>query len=123
MIKNSNESEKIVDMFVQAYKNYDATLVIPYLSDDFHYASQWVLSEITSKTEYITYLTTKLATIKKSIEAGSSTLSIELVHDRLSGNPYMLLSQGDSQALMVFKIQNNLILRADLCMTCLYQFS
>jgi len=39
---------------------------LPLLTDDFHYASQSVLAEISSKEEFTEYMTAKLETLKRS---------------------------------------------------------
>jgi hypothetical protein len=48
-----------------AYQNYDASTIEEYLADDMHYASMWVFQEMTSKEEYMEYLTGKLQTLKE----------------------------------------------------------
>ena len=50
----------------EAYQQYDASIIEPYLADDMHYASMWVFHEMTSKQEYMDYLTGKLQTLKKN---------------------------------------------------------
>ena len=52
--------------FAQAYQMYDATIIDNDLADDMHYASMWVFHEMTSKQEYMDYLTGKLQTLKKN---------------------------------------------------------
>lgn len=44
----------------------DSTHIEEILADDFHYASQWVLSEIKSKQEYLDYIRPKLKAVKSS---------------------------------------------------------
>lgn len=48
----------------EAYQKYDASIIADYWADNMHYASMWVFSEITSKQEYMEYLTGKLQTMK-----------------------------------------------------------
>ena len=48
-----------------AYQNYNASIIEDFLADDMHYASMWVFHEITSKDEYMDYLTGKLQTLKE----------------------------------------------------------
>ena len=38
----------------------------PLLANDFHYASQWVLPQIESKSAYLEYIVPKLDAIRKS---------------------------------------------------------
>ncbi len=49
----------------EAYQTYDASTIEDYLADDMHYASMWVFHEMTSKEEYMDYLTGKLQTLKE----------------------------------------------------------
>lgn len=44
----------------------DASCLEPLLAEDFHYASQWVFSEITSKADYLVYIMPKLEAIRSS---------------------------------------------------------
>jgi hypothetical protein len=58
--------ELFLNRLAEAYQTYDASIVEDYLADDMHYASMWVLHEMTSKQEYMDYLTGKLQTLKKN---------------------------------------------------------
>ncbi|MCQ2975483.1 MAG: hypothetical protein MJ211_11835 [Bacteroidales bacterium] len=60
-----NLEQEFLEKLAQAYKNYDASLIETYLSEDIHYASMWVFEEITSKKDYLEYLNGKLETLKK----------------------------------------------------------
>ena len=56
--------ELFLSKLAEAYQKYDASIIEPYLADDMHYASMWVFHEMTSKQEYLEYLTGKLQTMK-----------------------------------------------------------
>ena len=58
--------ELFLNKLAEAYQTYDASIVEDYLADDMHYASMWVFHEMTSKQEYMDYLTGKLQTMKKN---------------------------------------------------------
>jgi len=58
--------ELFLNKLAEAYQTYDASIVVDYLADDMHYASMWVFNEMTSKQEYMDYLTGKLQTLKKN---------------------------------------------------------
>ena len=60
-----NQEIEFLKILAEAYNTYDASVVEPYLSDDVHYASFWVLEELKSKTEYLNYLKGKLETMKR----------------------------------------------------------
>lgn len=57
--------ELFLTKLAEAYQTYDASIVEDYLADDMHYASMWVFNEMTSKEEYMDYLTGKLQTMKE----------------------------------------------------------
>ena len=58
--------ELFLNKLAEAYQTYDASILEDYLADDMHYASMWVFHEMTSKQEYMDYLTGKLQTLKKN---------------------------------------------------------
>ena len=60
-----NRESDFLEKLAEAYQAYDASFIEDYLADDMHYASMWVFHEMTSKKEYLDYLTNKLATLKK----------------------------------------------------------
>ena len=58
---------------VQALETYavmmntlNASKIEPILAEDFHYSSQWVLTDITSKQDFLDYITPKLEAIRAS---------------------------------------------------------
>ena len=57
--------ELFLKKLAEAYQNYDASIIEENLADDMHYASMWVFHEMTSKDEYMDYLTEKLQTLKE----------------------------------------------------------
>ena len=56
----------LTDVIVSTWKNLDAEIIAPYLSDTFRYNSAWISNTITGKDEYLSYLRKKFETIKKS---------------------------------------------------------
>lgn len=50
--------------FEEAWEEYDATIVAPYLDKDFHYGSHWVFDELPCRKEFLDYLEGKLASWK-----------------------------------------------------------
>lgn len=57
--------ELFLNKLAEAYQTYDASIIEDYLADDMHYASMWVFHEMTSKDEYMDYLTRKLQILKE----------------------------------------------------------
>jgi len=84
----------------------------PFLAKDFHYASQWVFEEITSKQAYLDYIHPKLETIRKS----GSKVWAEIAE--LPDGPCVLMSQDSKdnlQATVLISISENQIKRLDMC--------
>lgn len=77
-----NQELKVLTKLAEAYTNYDASIIEPFLADDVHYASMWVFQELTSKSEYIDYLKGKLATMK----AHHAVFDFEIVPGRMHKN-------------------------------------
>lgn len=54
---------ELADKFARAWKEFDASIIEPYLDKDFHYGSAWVFDELPSRYEYIDYFKGKLVSI------------------------------------------------------------
>ncbi len=93
----------------------DASRLEPLLAEDFHYASQWVLSEITSKAEYLAYITPKLEAIRRS----EANVWAEMgALDRELPGPCVVMAQGERDklaAVVLATVEGNKIKRLDLC--------
>lgn len=74
-----------LERLAKAYQTFDASLIEDYLANDMHYTSMWVYHEMTSKEEYLNYLTSKLATLKQS----DTRMESKIVKGRM--NAYALL--------------------------------
>lgn len=90
---------QVLRAYARMINTHDASHLEPYLPDDLRYASQSVLGEITSKNEYIDYITSKLGTIKSS---GSGVWAEIAKFDGLTwGHEYgVVLAQGDRNNLI-----------------------
>lgn len=86
------------------------------LADDFCYASQWVFHEITSKAEYLDYITPKLVAVRR---AGAAVWAELGYLDQAQQKPCVILAQGepdDLQAVVLVKVGAVKIRRIDMCM-------
>lgn len=86
----------------------------PHLADGFHYASQWVFEEITSKEEYLTYIPGKLQAIKASGARCWAEMA-ELPGGRLC----VVVAQKSRNELVgtvLAEVENGKIKRIDFCM-------
>ena len=93
----------------------DVSSLEPLLADDFHYASQWVLAEIESKSAYLEYIVPKLEAIRKS----GATAWAEMGRlDREFPGPCVVMAQGSKDnllAVVLAKVEGGKIKRLDLC--------
>ena len=79
----------------------DASHIEPLLADDFHYASQMVLDEITSKQAYLDYIRGKLETIGRSGSLAYAELAeiYPSYGERYSG-PCLVIAQDSKDNLL-----------------------
>lgn len=102
----------IIQAFAEAWTKKDALLIEPFLAPDFHYASQWVLSEITTSTEYLKYLEDKFMAIKRT----NSEVNVRIIPN--TNGIEITQMDGDIKrvAVLVVDVRDGLAHRADLCM-------
>ena len=107
--------ERALCAYAEMMNTLDATKLEPYLAPDFHYASQWVFSEIPTKQDYLEYIRPKLEAIKSS----ANRVWAEMAHlDREFPGPCVVLAQGDKDnliALVLVMVENGMISRLDMC--------
>ena len=93
--------------------NVDA--IEPLLTDDFHYSSQWVLAEITSKQEYLDYIRPKL----KAVRDSETKVWAEMAHlEKEIPGPCVVLAQNSKDnllSLILGKVANGKLTRLDMC--------
>jgi hypothetical protein len=101
--------------YARMMNNLDYRALEPWLADDFHYESQWVLDEITSKAAYEAYIVPKLETIRRT---GSRVWAELAFTDVFGSGPCVVLAQGERnnrQATLLVTMLANRISRMDLC--------
>lgn len=115
----SNESELTKVDALRAYArmmhHLSADYLAPLLADDFHYASQWVFEEITSKQQYLDYIRPKL----EAIRASDDRVWAELADlQSYPGGPCLVMAQGnknDISATVLVEVVGSKIRRLDMC--------
>lgn len=93
----------------------DVSSLEPLLAEHFHYASQWVLDEIESKSAYLNYIVPKLKAIQ---ESGTVAWAEMGWLDREIPGPCVVMAQGDKNnllAVVLAKVEHGKIKRLDLC--------
>ena len=101
--------------YARMMNNLDYSGFEPWLTEDFHYASQWVCEEITSKAAFAAYIVPKLQTIKNS---GNRVWAEIAYAETLGAGPCVVLAQGDPddlEATLLISMRDEMISRADLC--------
>lgn len=87
----------------------------PYLDENFHYASQGVLDELTDKASFLEYITPKIAAIR----ASGNNAWAEIGHLDANGEtPCVIVAQGEINnlvAIVFAKISSGKAVRLDLC--------
>lgn len=102
--------------YARAWNRLDCSEFIEMLTPDAHYASQWVLDELKSKTAIAEYLTGKMSAVEKSgnkvfAELGVTTISFP---DR----DCVIMAQGNKDpvmAVVLFEVEGGHVKRFDLC--------
>lgn len=107
--------EGAVRAYAAMMNSLDVAEIEPYLAEDFHYASQWVFAEISSKQEYLDYIRPKL----EAVRASGETVWAEIgSRDREVPAPCVVLAQGAKDnlvAVVIAKVANGKIARLDMC--------
>ncbi len=83
--------------YARMMNTLDVNHIEPLLADDFHYSSQWVFAEITSKQEFLDYIRPKLDAIRKS---GAKVYAEMAVHEGWGGDPCVVTAQGSPSNLV-----------------------
>ncbi len=108
--------EQALRAYATAINSLDAGALLPLLADDFHYASQWVFEEITSKAQFAAYFIPKLETIRRS----SARPYAEMGHlDREIPGPCVVVAQRRKEELVgvvLAEVAGDRIARLDMCM-------
>ncbi len=105
--------EELVIEFAKTWNNLDSSYIRELLAPDFHYASQWVFSEIESKNKFLEYLEGKLKAV-----ADSGDIIIAEVGNYWS-NYCLVLTQfkngSNKKVTFLIETKDGQIVRADLC--------
>lgn len=110
--------EDALRAYARMMNTLDVSHLEPLLADDFHYASQMVFEEITSRNDYIAYITPKLQAIAKS----GATVFAEMGRHEWAGGPgsepCVVMAQWDKDNLVLTvlaKVGDGKIRRLDMC--------
>ena len=91
-------SEKdALSIYARMLPTLDSSEFESYLSEDFTYSSQKVLTDMNSKDEFIEYIRPKLETIKKSKSPVYAELGVCLAYGHIA---CLIMAQGDKSNLL-----------------------
>ena len=109
--------QKLLEAYARMMNMLDPSQLDPLLEDDFGYASQNVFEEITSKSQFMAYITAKLKTL--AALGGKAKVWAELGYlTREFPGPCVVVAQGEKDdliAVVLAKVKNGKLLRLDLC--------
>ncbi len=104
----------------KTWNNLDTSFIERELADDLIYESQWVLTPIEGKREFLLFLQSKFTAIKTAMQSQTMTVSAEIAsHPSLQNRPCIVLTQitseGIRQVSVLIIIQKRKIKRIDVC--------
>lgn len=107
--------EDALKAYAAMMNTLDASHIQNILADDFHYASQWVFSEIESKQAYLDYIRPKLEAVRSS---GKRVWAEMAELEREIPGPCVVLSQDRQDnlvSLILAVVKNGKVTRFDMC--------
>lgn len=115
-----NQEAKYLRKLAKSWNNLDTSFIENELADDFIYESQWVLSPIEGKREFLSYLHSKFNAIKNAMQSQIMAVTAELAsHPSMQNRPCIVLTQitpeGVRQVSVLIDIKERKIKRIDVC--------
>jgi len=111
----NTEIESALRTFAKMINLLDVSKLAPILADDFHYTSQTVLEELTTKEAFLEYFSAKFETMRSA----SALLFAEMATwDAYGGGPCVVLAQYERQNLIgtvVGKVENGKLAALTFC--------
>ena len=99
------DSSTIVRALMDSWMNLDSSLMEPFLAYDLQYSSSEVFEVISSKEEYMYYITGKYETLRK----GNLAPDVLLYRNMKTDEPAIYLKNGDLEAVLEFEIKDGLV--------------
>lgn len=104
----------------KSWNNLDTSFIKNELADNFTYESQWVLTPIEGKIDFLNYLESKFRAIKSAMQKETMTVMAELaLHPEMNRKPIIVLTQitseGIRQVSLLITIEEDKIKRIDVC--------
>lgn len=106
-LKNKLSPVELAVKYAEAWKQFDASILEPYLDKDFHYASDWVFDEMPCRAEFMEYFHAKLETSSRS--SNRQDISIGRNHQT---EQVCLIFNGKIVSVLVLETRNGRIISA-----------
>lgn len=84
-----NQEILFLNKLAEAYQSYNSSVIEEFLDEDMHYASMWVFQELTSKKEYLDYLSKKLQVMKEH----NKRMDFEIVNGGMHNHALLVKGQ------------------------------
>ena len=97
---------ELANKYAESWRQYDASIIAPYLDKDFHYASDWVFDELPSRKEYIDYFTAKLTSLEPN------AIKIGIGRNHQTGDVAVIILQGKTLSALNLSINDGRIVAA-----------
>ena len=102
---------KLASKYAEAWRQYSADIIEPYLDKDFHYHSDWVFDEMPSRYEYINYFRGKLEAVRKA----NNISNVQAAIDCNSGQAGVILYQeGINPTIILLGVKDGRITSAEM---------
>ncbi len=93
--------------YADAWRQFDASIVEPYLDKDFHYASDWVFDEMPCRAEFMEYFKEKLDAFRNS-----NNLDFSITRNHQTGQVCVLIKHGTVLSALVLETRDGRITSA-----------
>ncbi len=110
----------LIIQLAKTWNNLDTSFIEHFLAEDFTYESQWVITPIQGKDNFLPYLKSKFQAIESAIKNSGMKVYAELAtHPDLYEKECIVLTQTSMQetvsVLIVIEVRGEQISRIDIC--------
>ena len=117
-----NQETETLRQLAKSWNNLDTNFIELEFADDFIYESQWGMTPIEGKRNFLSHLHSKFTAIKSAMLSQAMTVTAEIaLHPSIQNRPCIVLTQittdGVRQVSVLVKIRDTKIKRIDVCFT------
>lgn len=120
MSKIIYKEKELLRQLAKSWNNLDTRFIQNELDDEVIYESQWVLTPIEGKENFLSYFNSKFSAIKKTMLSNTMTVTAEIaLQPSMQDRPCIVLTQitseGINQVSVLIKLKEYKIKRIDIC--------